>query len=392
MTFAYSSIMNEDTSPTTEKNAPPSPPGICLPELDDSHLAKAIWQSRILIAYAAREGRSLNREHVNTLVCAETLFRDGAMTTKGIVDFWLAYNELARELAPVSADSLEASLPPLKEAGKKGFRFWGRTPKSPADKMAFRYQFISVFALLLVLCTQIYWFIGSEISRELGETFLKYRDAKMELTRYRIEKKIPSTDDGRSSGDMTLARMERDEHYLNDLADTHYELLRGWNKPWQLLFGGGAFEGEISPYHALVFRGSQRQLEEKLARLDRERPPEETAKDAARRHQEREKIIRQMGGIEIEWQYDQALKRLYLNKLSAGFVLSALQGYFLPLLYGLLGAAVYILRQLSIAAREMTFARDTRFQFRLRLSLGALAGISIGFFVSPDDAGCIPKI
>ena len=69
---------------------------------------------------------------------------------------------------------------------------------------------------------------------------------------------------------------------------------------------------------------------------------------------------------------------------SAGFVLQALSTYVIPLLYGLLGAFAYVLREIAKEVRAVTFSHESRIRYRLRLSLGLLAGITVGFLVSPD--------
>ena len=71
---------------------------------------------------------------------------------------------------------------------------------------------------------------------------------------------------------------------------------------------------------------------------------------------------------------------------SAGFVLEALSTYVVPLLYGLLGALAYVLREIAKEVRAVTFSNASIIRYNLRLSLGLLAGITVGFLVSPDAA------
>ena len=67
-------------------------------------------------------------------------------------------------------------------------------------------------------------------------------------------------------------------------------------------------------------------------------------------------------------------------QLAAQFVLVILQSYILPLLYGILGAGTFVLRSLSKEIEEETFSDEKRTQHLLRVSLGALAGILVGWF------------
>ncbi|SRR6266446_5769166 len=68
-------------------------------------------------------------------------------------------------------------------------------------------------------------------------------------------------------------------------------------------------------------------------------------------------------------------------------VLSILQIYLLPLLYGLLGAFAYVLRQLTIETRSRVFRVDSVPTYWLRVFLGMLAGLCVGWFLKPghDD-------
>ena len=67
-------------------------------------------------------------------------------------------------------------------------------------------------------------------------------------------------------------------------------------------------------------------------------------------------------------------------QLAAQFVLAILQSYLLPLFYGILGAGTFVLRSLSKEIEEETFSEDKGTQHLLRVSLGALAGILVGWF------------
>ena len=61
----------------------------------------------------------------------------------------------------------------------------------------------------------------------------------------------------------------------------------------------------------------------------------------------------------------------------------------MPLVYGILGAATSVLRSLSKKIEDVTFSGDTGIQNLLRISLGALAGIVVGWFsfLLPNAAG-----
>ena len=66
-------------------------------------------------------------------------------------------------------------------------------------------------------------------------------------------------------------------------------------------------------------------------------------------------------------------------------MLDFLATYVLPALYGLLGACAFVLRQLSTDISQLRFANDLRVRYTLRLNIGLLAGLAVGWFISPDQ-------
>lgn len=79
------------------------------------------------------------------------------------------------------------------------------------------------------------------------------------------------------------------------------------------------------------------------------------------------------------------------RETSSKVVLSVLQRYLLPLLYGLLGASVYILRTLSSQIRARTYSEASNIDFRIRLYLGTLGGMVSAWFIGPEVAGGLVK-
>jgi len=55
------------------------------------------------------------------------------------------------------------------------------------------------------------------------------------------------------------------------------------------------------------------------------------------------------------------------------------------MLYGLLGACAFVLRKLSDETDQLTYAYDARARYTLRLNIGLLAGLAVGWFTKPTD-------
>ena len=71
------------------------------------------------------------------------------------------------------------------------------------------------------------------------------------------------------------------------------------------------------------------------------------------------------------------------------FVLQTIQTYILPLLYGLLGAYAYVLIQISKEIKLLTYLEALNVNYRLRLQLGALSGLAVGWFINPDSSSTV---
>jgi hypothetical protein len=58
--------------------------------------------------------------------------------------------------------------------------------------------------------------------------------------------------------------------------------------------------------------------------------------------------------------------------------------YLLPMLYGLTGSCAFVLRKLSDEIDKMTYAHDAKVRHTLRLNIGLLAGLAVGWFLKPS--------
>jgi hypothetical protein len=63
--------------------------------------------------------------------------------------------------------------------------------------------------------------------------------------------------------------------------------------------------------------------------------------------------------------------------------------YFLPMLFGLLGACVHILRQLSLQIESLTFTVFNTIKFQLRLYLGTIAGLTFSWLFPVMDINSV---
>jgi len=82
----------------------------------------------------------------------------------------------------------------------------------------------------------------------------------------------------------------------------------------------------------------------------------------------------------------------YLSRRQAESVAIFLGSSILPLLYGLLGASVFLMRQMFGESQQGSVVAITTAKAVLRLGLGGIAGLAIGWFWVPDASKSVSEI
>ena len=85
--------------------------------------------------------------------------------------------------------------------------------------------------------------------------------------------------------------------------------------------------------------------------------------------------------MDLEWR---AYQYRFFVEEHARTLLSILSIHVLPLIFGLLGACVYIVRDLNERIREATLTRNVLTRVPIRRLLGAIFGGLVGLLFSPD--------
>ena len=75
------------------------------------------------------------------------------------------------------------------------------------------------------------------------------------------------------------------------------------------------------------------------------------------------------------------------SRAVAGQVIDVMQKWLLPLLYGALGAMVFVVRTLSVQSRDRLFRREALVSLVLRVFLGMISGLAIGWFWNQSATG-----
>ena len=308
------------------------------PEVD-----QVINDGQRLITYIARNGDSQLDPEI-TAIILESKYKAARneWTAEAENLFMINYDKLAKIVYPVTVESINAIIP--LQPNKK------RAP-TKAERAVGWYRRYTMLALLLLLTSQIYWLFGHDLLANLQQAIEQKENTRIAL----IE--VKNVEPDRTSLAAQLVRQ-------NQQIDANYKLLMSWNKFWSF---SDMLNNEM-PEHV--------RIEYELQKNALLQPGDEQL----------------FAKLELEHHRKQANIIQSENILSANFILQALQQYFLPLLYGLLGAFIFVLRSLLREIKSLTYTFDSEIRYRLRLTLGALGGMIIGWFLKPDEADALASL
>lgn len=324
---------------------------------------KAVNNAQRLLAYIAWNGTiKLDPKVTEKLIEAKYQLTSGKWNATMESEFLMQYDMLAKMVYPVTIESIDATMPDQNNGKRK------RTKAETAVRWYRRYTMIS---LLFLIFTQIYWIIGSDLRRNLQDIFTKREAAKVQITEIKNFGIKGADSKEKQNNSKQLMTLESKVIILNQQLDANYQLLLIWNRVWSL---GLKFEGKLLHY----FQTEYNLKKEKLTGNSNKALKAENKK--------------QLEKLELRRALHEARMELFGNMLSADFALNALQGYVLPLLYGLLGAFIFVLRTLLKEIKSLTYSFDSEIRYRLRLTLGSLGGMIVGWFLKPEDATALASL
>jgi len=191
----------------------------------------------------------------------------------------------------------------------------------------------TLLVLGLLIVTQFYWLIGSNLVADITKTLPTRIEQLTQKKQQLLQNIVPEkrADDY----DIFMLQTQIDESVYQ--LSANYQMLRAWNRVWQKL-GFSVSMVEITDSDNSLERATQQDT---------------------------------------------------IHLQEARFGLQALQLYLLPLLYGLLGATAYVLRALTTEIRSLTYEIESNIRYRLRIQLGALSGLAVGWFTDAQTASSL---
>ncbi len=298
-------------------------------------LKEAILDAERLLSYASESGIELDPKYIKAIITAKKNNQVNEWTEQDEIDFWIAFKTLAKAVSPVSIDSLRAASVPENSKLKWWKKIWGSNPKSLVERSVSLYRRLALFFMFIMLVIQIYSLIGTALMS-------KWNSGDMRMAEIQLRKNslmlITSSNPNDHSAGMEQTSLETEEGELEEEVRSSIELLDGWlNVTYN-------FWSKTKKEHMDVAK----------------------------------KELSPAGGPPFATGSIEASANVYVIQQAKNLI-TILNQYLLPLLYGLLGGFAFVLRSLAEESKNMTYTPTSKIKYGLRIQLGALAGLVIGF-------------
>lgn len=331
------------SDPRSDGGAPKPPAVQGTDQAREAMIANALEDIRRLFHFAVSENR------LPTDKAGETVGKFVKLSELKISDIkgdnekilWDLFAELTRFVVPATPFGLQ-KVSELEDDQRKRpgiFRNWRKDPET--RRMVRRAWIAMLLTLMGVIVFQIYSLIGSGILQEIEK-----RNAVLEQVR-REESQIRVNTNDETKPPLKEV-LERKREITQRLL-ANYGMLNTWNKAWRALFNMVRSVPGLMPILNRPIPGSS---------------PPSTGPGSPTPPQQ-----------------------AVVNEQAARAALQAISLYLLPMLYGLLGASVFILRRVGHELEALNFARGAPSRHRLRYALGAVLGATAGLIFTPTGVG-----
>ncbi|MBT5469330.1 MAG: hypothetical protein HOK41_01885 [Nitrospina sp.] len=290
--------------------------------------SQSVKEAQTLLHYAIIKKSEVDPKIIFTLVKAKTYLKGKKQNESFEADFLAAYNHIARLAHPVTGESLKETLGDLSPRANAKWYQWGML-KSAASRAVMMFGCFALLSITGLVLIQVIWATG------LNER-IQYK-ALLHQQSILLEKGQEIQLDSASKTSIETKKLEAKKLEIQN------DYLRNEKK---LTISIGSIIFWVDKYGR--FFG-----------------PNYKAKE--------------------EQDFNDNLeKRIHYITVADSSIYN-INYYLLPLLYGLLGANAHILRALSIEIKRLSFTSDLKIRYWLRLFLGMLAGIAIGWVSIPSD-------
>jgi hypothetical protein len=330
-----------------------------------------------LLSYATRNGlqedRKIPADVIQTLISSREQMRAGTFNAmQDEAKFRASYGTLAKAAQPVTVASLRDSF---------AFRLyhpWFRPPESRpvAEVACLRYRNWAFLVLVALLLIQSYWTATSSILSKTDALIAETTRARSDLTQQAARSGPVKTGGGSESAATSPAPetapveppsntsdVEKTRATVEDLVSKNSELEANYSMLATLMWSFKWLASKPEEQGGTTSDAGQAPQTPKTA----PGPQPSATPDSL------------FGPNELQ-------TRRASTRAIAGQVIDVMQKWLLPLLYGALGAMVFVVRTLSTQARDRLFRKEALVSLVLRVFLGMISGLAIGWFWTHDSS------
>lgn len=296
-------------------------------------LKNALQDAEMLLSHAAEYGIDIDVKHIKAIVDAKAKEQAENWTKEDEINLWLAYQTISKLVQPVTIDSIRASSEiVVKPNGIFAKLFNIKRKRSLVRRSVRWYSGFALFSMLLMLALQIYSLQGTKYLSNLEKGMKRLSEIE-DRTQQLL---LMNPEDRSISMEQSQLSTEMDEK-IQEVA-SNINLLENW-----LNFTYNIWSISPKDLHQQMTKTADNSYG----------PPD----------------LPETGGTTKNIIVIQQAKSLLI----------ILNQYILPLMYGLLGGFAFVLRSLASETRSMTYTAISNIKFALRIHLGALAGLVVGF-------------
>lgn len=309
-----------------------------------SELVKeALKNAELVLFYITETGINVNQQDVEVITKSKQALEKDLWNVDLEVEFWIAYKNLTASIAPINIDSLRA----FREGYIKKPNFFQRLFRKKRNAtLSYRtvrfYSIFTIVTLIIMLFLHIYFSIGTIRLNRIQASNERLSSLEKQLNEMDL---IISGGSTNISVQQKYDKLQNELFEVNSEKETNIKLLSKWLENIQKVIG---------TYSSSVSNKTATQPEDVGSnQTSVPGPPVAPEKQLN-------------NNIEIIQEAQNFI-------LIIGF-------YILPLLYGLLGALTYVLRDLSVQTKKMLYSKDSNINHILRIVLGSIAGFAVGVF------------
>jgi hypothetical protein len=321
--------------------------------------------AQLLLSYVTRNGlqedRKVSDEIIQTLISSREHMRSFTFNSeKEEVKFRKSCGIIAKAAEPVTAASLRDSLT------TEPYRRWlvlEPQPKPVAEIACRRYRALAIVVLVVLLAFQIYWTICSSVLNKTDALLAEINSAP------------PS------------------QYYFAQETARQSALKANQPKPTAAVISPtpAATPAPSPPSNGAESRAdkSQLTLDQLVSKFGELQASSEMLRKLMFLSTDKPPLPEEAGPKTVDdiFTPTQSQIRTAATRTIASQVIDVIQKWVLPLLYGALGAMVFVVRTLSMQARDRLFRREALVSLVLRVFLGMISGLAIGWFWNQSATG-----